>query len=211
MEKYIETCREVFWQNVFRFELEYLLLNLRGSKDILSVGCGPAIIEGELSNRGFQVTGLDISQEALKCAPDGVRAFVGRAEDMPFPESSFDAVIYVASLQFIDDYQKALQKSAVALRPHGKIIVMLLNPQSEFYKERSRNPDSYMNLMRHKDLKQIEKVIAGYYGTIKAEYILGITGEKIFASKDPSESALYAIIGDTPLREQRKIHEKPQQ
>ncbi len=140
------------------------------------------------------MTGLDISQEALKCAPDTVRTVVGRAEDMSFPQSSFDAVIYVASLQFIEDYRQALQKSAAALRPSGKIIVMLLNPQSAFYKERSKNRDSYMNLMQHKDLEQIERAVAEYF-TVQSDYMLGVTGDEIFASNDPYDAALYSIIG----------------
>jgi len=195
LENYLESCRKLFWQNIFQFELDYLVSQLQGSRDVLSVGCGPAIIEGGLSNHGFHVTGLDISQEALKCAPDSVRTVAGRAEDMLFPESSFDAVIYVASLQFIEDYRRALQKSTAVLRPKGKIVVMLLNPQSAFFKERSMNPDSYISMIRHKDLGQMERVIAEYY-VIRTEYILGVNGEKIFASKDPCEAALYAIVGE---------------
>lgn len=204
MENYLESCQKVFWQNIFQFELDYLVSQLQGRKDVLSVGCGPAIIEGGLSKHGFNVTGLDISQEALKCAPDSVRTIAGRAEDMPFPDSSFDAVIYVASLQFIEDYREALQKSAVVLRPEGKIIVMLLNPESAFYKEKAKNPDSYVNMIRHKDLEQIERVIARYY-TVRSEYMLGVAGEKIFASKDPRESALYTIIGEKIAKRKKGI------
>jgi len=195
VENYLESCRKVFWQTIFRFELDYLVSQLQGSRDVLSVGCGPAIIEGGLTKHGFHVTGLDISQEALKCAPDSVRTVAGRAEDMLFPESSFDAVIYVASLQFIEDYRKALQRSTAALRPQGKIIVMLLNPKSEFFKERSMNADSYMSTIRHHDLVQIESAIAESY-TIRTEYIIGVNCEKIFASNDPCEAALYAIVGE---------------
>lgn len=195
VEKYLESCRQIFWQNIFQFELDYLVSRLHGSRDILSVGCGPAVLEGELSNHGFHVTGLDISQEALKSAPDSVRTFAGRAEDMSFPESSFDAVIYVVSLQFIEDYRKALERSTAVLRPGGKIIVMLLNPRSEFVQERSKNLDSYMSMIRHRDLNPIERAIAEHY-TIRTEYVLGVKGEQIFASKDPSEAALYVIVGE---------------
>jgi len=190
----METCKETFWQHVFQREADYLIAHLQGAHDILSVGCGPAVIEGKLSAQGFQVTGLDISPEALQCAPDGVRTVTGRAEDMLFSESSFDAVIYVASLQFIENYHQALQRSLRVLRPQGKIIAMLLNPQSEFFKNKRRDPDSYINLIRHTDLQQIENALAENF-TISAEYFLGIKEEKIFASHNPIESALYVIVG----------------
>jgi len=194
VKKYVETCREIFWQNVFQFETKYLVSHLEGYRDILSVGCGPAIIEGKLSEHGFNITGLDISVEAIKCAPDTVRAFAGRAEDMPFAESSFDVVTFVASLQFIEDYRKALQQSFTVLRPEGKIIVMLLNPKSEFFKERLLEPDSYVNLIKHTDLNEIADVIQKSF-IVQTEYILGVKGENIFESKSPDEAALYVVFG----------------
>lgn len=194
VKKYIETCQETFWQNIFRFETEYLVSSLENCRDVLSVGCGPATIEGKLGKYGFNVTGLGVSAEALKCAPDSVRTFAGRAEEMPFLESSFDAVIYVASLQFIEDYRRALQQSFKVIRPGGKIVIMLLNPQSDFFKQRCREPDSYVNMIRHTDLKEMEKTMGELF-TLQTEYILGVRGEEIFASNSPDEAAIYAIVG----------------
>jgi len=194
IKRYVETCRETFWQKIFQVETDYLISHLRDSRDILSVGCGPAIIEGKLSKKGFNVTGLDISAEALKCAPDSVRTFAGRAEDMPFSDASFDAVIYVVSLQFIEDYKKALQRSVNVLRPESKIIVMLLNPESGFFKNMRLEPDSYVNFIRNTNLNEIENFMAELF-SIQTEYFLGINGEEIFESKDPSKAALYVITG----------------
>jgi len=194
VKKYVETCREEFWQEVFKHEVDYLVSHLKDSRNVLSVGCGPAAIEGALTEHGFNVTGLDVSREALKCAPDKVRTVACRAEDMEFPASSFDAVIFVASLQFVEDYRKALEKAAQVLRPEGKIILMLLNPQSNFFKEKTAEPDSYVNFIRHKNLQEIEEAAAVYF-SISGEYILGIKGDKIFAGNDPSSAALYVING----------------
>jgi ubiquinone/menaquinone biosynthesis C-methylase UbiE len=135
-ERYIESCRKDFWQKVFQIELKYLIEHLKGCSDVLSVGCGPAIIESGLAERGFNITGLDVSEEALNCAPSKVITVAARVEDMSFPDNSFDAVIYVVSLQFVDDYRRALEKSASVLRPNGKIVVMLLNPASTFSRKR---------------------------------------------------------------------------
>ncbi|MBN1365015.1 MAG: class I SAM-dependent methyltransferase [Syntrophaceae bacterium] len=193
-KKYVETCKETFWQNVFRIETDYLVSYLQEAHDILSVGCGPAIIEGKLSEKGFNVTGLDISAEALKCAPDNVRTVAGRVEEMSFPELSFDAVIYVASIQFVENYREALRRSFKVLRPEGKIIAMLLNPQSDFFKNKRIEPESYVNFIKHTSLNEIESFMAKLF-SIQTEYILGIDGEKIFESKNPRKAALYVING----------------
>jgi len=145
MNEYLESCRTEFWQKVFDAELRYILSELRDAKDVLSVGCGPAIIEAGLAEHGFNVTGLDISKEALDQAPDNIRTVVGSAENMNFADSSFDAVIYVASLQFIEKYKEAIKQTARVLGAGGKLLVMLLNPESEFFKEKTKNPDSYIN------------------------------------------------------------------
>ncbi len=194
MEKYLQSCKSKFWKKVFEAELDYVLDQLKGTKDILSVGCGPAIIEAGLSEQGFNVTGLDISKEALNQAPDSIRTVRGSAENMDFTESSFDAVIYVASIQFIERYKEAIKQSARVLRSGGKLLIMLLNPESEFFKEKTQNPDSYINKIKHINLTEIEKTIADYF-SVQTEYFLGIKGDKIFQSRNPDLASLYVIKG----------------
>jgi ubiquinone/menaquinone biosynthesis C-methylase UbiE len=147
-----------------------------------------------LSRLGFEVTGLDVSQEALNCAPSGIRTVAARAEDLPFPDCSFDAVTYVASLQFVERYRKSLEKSASVLRPRGRIVVMLLNPESVFFKTRVRDPGSYISRIKHTDLKAIEDAIAGSF-SIRTEYFLGIEGEQVFESAKETEAVLHIVLG----------------
>ena len=188
------SCKTDFWQKVFELETDFLVRELMGTHDVLSVGCGPAIIEGKLSERGFHVTGLDVSREALDCAPDRVRTVAARAEEMPFPELSFDAVIYVASLQFIEDYRKAIRKTSRVLRPAGKLIAMLLNPESVFFKEKLRDPSSYVSKIRHKNHAEIEAVIASGF-SIETEYFLGVRDGTLFESRSAADAVLSVIKG----------------
>jgi ubiquinone/menaquinone biosynthesis C-methylase UbiE len=199
MEKYLQACRTDFWKEVFKAELEYILRELKGTKDVLSIGCGPAIIEAGLSEHGFNVTGLDISKEALEQAPDGIRTVADSAEKMDFADSCFDAIIYVASLQFIEKYKGAIKQTARVLRPKGKILVMLLNPASEFFKEKATDPPSYVNKIKHTNLKEITRTIAEYF-TIQTEYFLGIKRREIFQSRDPNLAALYVVKGKKKAR-----------
>ena len=194
MDKYLQSCRKEFWQKVFKAELEYTVQALQGAEDVLSVGCGPAIIEAGLAEHGFNVTGLDVSRDALDCAPDTLRTVEGSAENMAFSDSCFDAVICIASIQFIEKYKQAIKETARVLKRGGKLLVMLLNPDSEFFKEKSENPDSYIKKIKHTDLKEIEKTIAEYF-SVRTEYFLGINGAEIFQSRDPNLAGLYIIKG----------------
>jgi len=194
MEKYLQSCKTEFWKKVFEAELNYILQELEGTKDILSVGCGPAIIEAGLAEHGFNVTGLDISREVLDQAPESIRTVVGPAEKMGFADCSFDAVIYVASLQFIERYKQAIKETARVLRPGSKLLAMLLNPESEFFRKKSENLDSYINKIKHTDLKEIERTIAEYF-SVQTEFFLGIKGQEIFESQNPNIASLYVIKG----------------
>jgi len=194
MERYLQSCKTEFWKKVFEAELNYILQELRGTKDVLSIGCGPAIIEAGLSEHGFNVTGLDISKEALGQAPDTVRAVAGSAENMDFADSCFDAVVYVASIQFIENYKEAIKQSARVLRLNGILLAMLLNPKSEFFKDKVRNPDSYVNKIKHTDLKEIERTIAEHF-FVQTEHFLGIKQAEVFESENPDLASLYVIKG----------------
>lgn len=207
MARYIESCRKEFWQKVFQLELEYLLDRLDGCREVLSVGCGPAIIEGGLAERGFHVTGLDVSREALHCAPDKVRTVAARAEEMAFPDSSFDAVIFVASLQFIEDYRKTLEKSAAVLRPNGRILILLLNPESTYFRIKSREAGSYISKIKHTDLKAMEDAAAEYFA-VRTEYYLHVEGNAVLASKNERDAVLYIILGTkrSSMRKEEGTH-----
>ncbi|MCK4521307.1 MAG: class I SAM-dependent methyltransferase [Nanoarchaeota archaeon] len=196
MSKYLESCKTKFWRDVFEKELEYILSELKGYKNVLSVGCGPAIIERGLQENDFNVTGLDVSKIALDGATDNIRTIAGSAENMDyFEDSTFDAAIYIASLQFIDNYEKAVQETARVLRAKGRVLVMLLNPRSKFFKGKRKQSDSYINKIKHPYLTPIEKVISDYFNSIKAEYYLGAKGQEIFESQDSKLAALYIVQG----------------
>ena len=153
-ENYLSSCRSAFWKSVFDAEVDYLTAYLNGCADVLSVGCGPAVIEGILSDRGFNITGLDVSKEALRAAPDSVRTVQGPAEKMPFNDSSFDAVIFVVSLQFIEKPVDAIREAARVLKISGRLIALLLNPASSFFQDKMRQPDSYV-----RNIKRSEGVV----------------------------------------------------
>ena len=195
MKAYLKACKTDVWKQVFEKELEYILRELKSCKTVLSVGCGPAIIERGLQENGFEVTGLDVSKEAFEGAPDNIRKIIGSAESMKFEDSSFDAVIYIAALQFINDYEKAIKETARVLKPKKKFLVMLLNPESEFFKSKTRQPDSYINKIKHPYLKPIQEIIQKYFNVIKTEYYLGVRNQEIFTSQHPKSAALYVILG----------------
>jgi hypothetical protein len=100
----------------------------------------------------------------------------------------------VASLQFIDDYRMAIKKTVAVLRPNGKLVVMLLNPASMFFKRKLQDPDSYIKKIKHTDLKAMEDTIAENF-TVHSEYFLCIDGDDVSPGANTTDAALYIISG----------------
>ena len=195
MEKrYKASCQSDFWTRIFEIEADYLTERLNGCRDVLSVGCGPAVIEGLLAGRGYRVTGLDVTPDALQGAPDAVRTVCASAERMPIPDASFDAAVFVASLQFIHSPESAIREAARVVRSNGRIIVLLLNPKSLFVAERLNRPDSYVNRIKHTDTNSLVAAINDHF-IAKTEYFLGINGEQLDPTDRTDAAALISVYG----------------
>ncbi|MBG0797428.1 class I SAM-dependent methyltransferase [Methylocystis sp. L43] len=110
-----------------------LLLELLGpvaGKALLDVGCGDGSFASELARRGADVTGLDSDPVMIAAAQrrtgiDGVqlRLVEGKAEALPFPDATFDAVVAVAVLCFVPDAERATAEMARVLKPGRRLII----------------------------------------------------------------------------------------
>jgi demethylmenaquinone methyltransferase/2-methoxy-6-polyprenyl-1,4-benzoquinol methylase len=109
---------------------------------VLDVCTGTALVALELSgDLGCQVVGVDLSQRMLREGrtrvsearlDTSVRLVRGRAESLPFPDGSFDAVVFTFLLRYVEDPQATISEMARVLRPGGRMGSL------EFYIPRSR-------------------------------------------------------------------------
>ncbi len=97
-----------------------LSARLKG-RDVLDVG-GGGVLPYDVS-RAASVTALDLSPAMLSRTPAGVRRALGDARAMPFPDASFDAVVFSLSLHHIERPEEALAEAVRVLRPGGELLV----------------------------------------------------------------------------------------
>jgi len=99
---------------------------------LLDVGCGTAVVGLAAASRGLDVVGIDHTQEMLDVAirkakelglAERTRFQVGDATAMPFPDSSFDAVVCQRMLHHLPDMRPCLQEISRVLKPGGSFYI----------------------------------------------------------------------------------------
>lgn len=127
-----------FFQSRIKLITQTLAFSTGG--DLLDVGCGPGMMVRELldSRPGdFRITALDSSPDMVEaCALQArgaadVRTVVGCVEAMPFPDASFDVVLAMGILEYIE-VTAGLAEIGRVTRPDGLVLVTMLNPASPY-------------------------------------------------------------------------------
>jgi demethylmenaquinone methyltransferase/2-methoxy-6-polyprenyl-1,4-benzoquinol methylase len=98
---------------------------------VLDVASGTAGVALQLAARGAgRVVGVDLTEAMLRvggrrvaaAGRDGsVRLVVGKAEQLPFPDASFDALTFTYLLRYVRDPQATLTELARVVKPGGVV------------------------------------------------------------------------------------------
>jgi arsenite methyltransferase len=107
------------------------LCHVDGGTYVLDVGCGAGVTPCFLAKRyGCRVVGVDISERMIEHSRERVRREgvaskvefrVADAQDLPFEDNLFDAVITESATAFPEDKQGAVREYARVTRPGGYV------------------------------------------------------------------------------------------
>jgi 2-polyprenyl-6-hydroxyphenyl methylase/3-demethylubiquinone-9 3-methyltransferase len=102
--------------------------------NVLDVGCGGGLLAEEIASMGFDVTGIDPSEQAIEVARAHARENglaidyrVGSAERLPFENGSFRMVACCDVLEHIPGWKLVLGEIARVLRPGGIFFYDTIN------------------------------------------------------------------------------------
>jgi SAM-dependent methyltransferase len=103
---------------------------------ILDVGCGPGALAPHVARTGARYTGIDASRKLLAIA----RRHHGAHGEFELADATrlagcsalgagtFDAVVFLLSIQDIDPLDRAIDSAAWALRSGGRIVMLMTHP-----------------------------------------------------------------------------------
>jgi len=192
-EKFVRFNESGLGKKILRAEVNYLKNELKDRKRILDIGCGIGVFEEMMPE--LNIVGLDNSEAMLEEARkrSDKKFVLGDAQNLDFTNQSFDAVFMVATLEFVENYKKAVEEATRVLAPKGKLVVMMLNPESEYFKSHASKENSYFRRIRHTNLKNVKNYISKFFDAGE-EYFLEIKSQEVFATNKKS-SALYVAKG----------------
>ncbi|HEU4373711.1 MAG TPA: bifunctional 2-polyprenyl-6-hydroxyphenol methylase/3-demethylubiquinol 3-O-methyltransferase UbiG [Telluria sp.] len=125
---------------------------LLSGRKVIDIGCGGGILAESMAKKGADVTGIDLSEKALKVADlhsleSGVqvRYQLIAAEEMAAKEAGqYDVVTCMEMLEHVPDPASIVRAAAALVKPGGQVFFSTLN----------RNPKAYL------------------YAVVGAEYLL---------------------------------------
>lgn len=115
--------------------------------------------------------GIDISENALKIAQKrGIKTFKSKADNLPFEDEKFGSVFIIFTVCFLKTPFKAVKESVRVLRKKGKIIIAMINGNSDmgrYYKKKRKenifykkakfySPKTIINILKKTGIKKIE-------------------------------------------------------
>ncbi len=119
---------EIARQNVVMAEALCEAVDPHAGQRVLDVACGSGTAALVAERRYCEVTGLDYVPELIERAETRARAngqsidfCVGDAQDMPFPDDSFDVILSVYGVQFAPDQARAARELIRVCKPGGTI------------------------------------------------------------------------------------------
>jgi len=93
---------------------------------LLDLGCGTGHQMAELRGRGFEVVGVDGSEEMLEHARannPGAEIHQADVADLPLEDQSFDYILCIEVLRYLEKPEEAIAEMARVLKPGGTALV----------------------------------------------------------------------------------------
>jgi ubiquinone/menaquinone biosynthesis C-methylase UbiE len=129
----------------YRPPQEAVLAELRraGSRGVLDVGCGTGLLTARIREERHprRIVGCDFSRgmlgEATRRDPS-LAWLQGNAQQLPFADGCFDAVVSTEAFHWFPDPERALDEFFRVLVPTGRLMIAFVNPPAEWLSAAAR-------------------------------------------------------------------------
>jgi len=160
-DAWYRTSRGIMYDRLEKRAIDRLLPPTFNGGKLLETGCGTGHWSEHFCNKGFGVTGIDISEHMIAIARRRKVAHgifnVADAAKLPFADNSFDVAAAITVLEFVADPTRVVSEMIRCVKkPRGTLIVGALNRLSAYNQSKKRQATSMYasaNLFSPSDLR----------------------------------------------------------
>ncbi|SIS57315.1 class I SAM-dependent methyltransferase [Salimicrobium flavidum] len=98
---------------------------------VLDIGCGDGEGSEMLHNKGYDVTGVDLSSKMIEMAKqrrEGIQFLQADLAALPFDEAEFDGVMVINCLEWVASPLQGIEEIKRVVKPGGVMIAGILGP-----------------------------------------------------------------------------------
>lgn len=157
-------------QNNFTYKIVLGVLNkylIPKRKNILDIGCGAGTICYYLADKGYNVMGIDISQNAIDVCNKSAE-ILGLKKNLLFkkmnypdesPSGKFDSVLCLEVIEHLTDDKLAVKKIFLLLKPGGVAIISTPSKNAPLYRfGYAREFDKRVGHLRRYTVQELTKM-----------------------------------------------------
>ncbi len=115
------------------YEIFATILQSKAGDQHLDVACGLGLLLKCFSNKGVNVTGIDLSSQGVKIAKEycpEADIEIGNAEQLPYEDETFDSITCIGSIERMLNRKKALQEQFRVSKKNGRVCLMVRNSEN---------------------------------------------------------------------------------
>ena len=174
-----------FKENEIVFQSELLALKqvIPVGKNGIEIGIGSGIFAEKLNIK----FGIDPSEKMLNYATQRkLSVKKGVAENIPYPDNSFDFAAFITSICFVDNPEKALTEAYRIIKDKGDLIIAFIDKESSLGKflEQEKEDSKFYRQARFYSVSEIISMIVNNHFEI-TDIIQTLTEIKLEIPENP--------------------------
>ncbi|MGA9769960.1 MAG: class I SAM-dependent methyltransferase [Blastocatellia bacterium] len=137
---YFDAIENYRYQEYAPWMKEAMGFDRYAGRRVLEIGCGTGTDLLQFARCGAHVTGLDLTPRSIEIARQRFSVYgcagqfaIGDAENLAFPDESFDLIYSFGVLHHAPDTERAITEAHRVLRRGGRAVVMLYHRASLYY------------------------------------------------------------------------------
>ena len=194
--KYSRFYQTTLGKSIVKEEAKIVIEEFAGCNVILSVGCGTGQIESLIRDAlsGALIICLDRSKEMLANVVDPGYIVLGGATELPVADEAIDAILFLTSLEFIDDCSTAIAEADRVLDKKGRALFISLNFDSTYFKEKMLKEDSYIrrNIITTNH-STLDAYINERFDVKRIYFALDISNGHVKMTRDPAKASIRIV------------------